>query len=144
MQIERGRLEVVRTKNGLLPQLDFFLTLGKSGFARSFGTAFNDIDGSSYDVTAGLRLELPAGNSAASALHQEVLRAEQARFRVGKSTAFDVALVRRDFIESQIGEIETIVTYRKALIELYRLGGSLLKRRGVEIPGGELVNVSTR
>lgn len=193
LQIERGRLEVVRTKNGLLPQLDFFLTLGKSGFADSFGPAFRDIDGSSYDVGAGIRLELPAGNRAASASHrgalatrdqataslnnlgqlialdirtavvesgrareqieasratrelqEEVLRAEQARFRVGNSTAFDVALVRRDFIESQIGEIEAIVAYRKALIELYRLEGSLLKRRGVEIPGGELVNVSMR
>ena len=33
---------------------------------------------------------------------------------------------------SQIGEIEAVTNYLKALVELYRLEGSLLQRRGLE------------
>lgn len=190
LELEHGRLQVVQTRNGLLPQLDLFLTLGKSGYADSFGDAVNDISGPSYDVAAGVRLELPVFNRAAEArqrgalatrdqareslenlaqlvsldvrkayvevqrsrdqieasaatraLQEEVLRAEQTKFRVGNATAFSVSQAQRDFIESQIGEVQALVTYRKALIELYRLEGSLLKRRGIRAPGSEMVNV---
>ncbi len=193
LNIERGRLEVVRTKNGLLPQLDVILTLGKSSFSSSFNDSFSNFDGPSFDVGAGLSFEFPVRNRAAKAryrsalatrdqaelslrnlaqlisldirtayvevqrtreqiaasqatshLQEEVLRTEQARFRVGNSTSFDVALAQRDFIESQIGEIEAKVAYRKALIELYRLEGSLLERRGIDLPGSNMVNVSAR
>ena len=34
---QRGDLEVVKTRNGLLPKLDLFVTLGRTGFAESFG-----------------------------------------------------------------------------------------------------------
>jgi outer membrane protein len=33
---EQQRLETVVTRNGLLPRLDFFITLGKTGYADSF------------------------------------------------------------------------------------------------------------
>src|SRR5690606_1295351 len=65
-------------------------------------------------------------SGATRALQAQVLATEQARFRVGSSTAFDVALAQRDYLESQIGEVEALVAYRKALIELYRLEGTLL------------------
>lgn len=193
LQIERGRLQVVHTKNGLLPQLNVFMTLGKSSFSNSFNRSLDDYDGPSYDVGAGLSFQMPVRNRAAEArykgalatrdqaelslenlaqlvsldirtayvealrtwdqiaasratseLQSQVLAVEQARFRVGSSTSFDVALAQRDHIESQIGEIEAIVAYRKALIELYRLEGSLLERRGIDLPGGSMINVSVR
>ncbi|MGE4218800.1 MAG: TolC family protein [Alphaproteobacteria bacterium] len=191
LDVERDRLEVVRTRNGLLPRLDLFMTLGKSGYAASFGDARSDIGGPSYDVSAGMRFEIPVGNRQASALHrgallsreqslrslenlaqlvsldvrtaylemlrardqigastatralqEEVLRAEQAKFNVGSSTAFSVAQAQRDLLQSQIDEVGAIVAYRKALIDLYRLEGSLLKRRGIEAPGGEKLELS--
>lgn len=85
-----------------------------------------------------------AASRATRRLQEEVLRTEQARFRVGESTSFDFALAQRDFIESQIGEVQALVAYRKALIELYRLEGSLLERSSIDLPGGELVNVTAR
>ncbi len=37
--IRRGELDVVRTRNGLLPRLDAFITYGKTGYARTFSDA---------------------------------------------------------------------------------------------------------
>jgi hypothetical protein len=34
--IERDELEIVKTRNGLLPKLDLFVNMGKSGYASSF------------------------------------------------------------------------------------------------------------
>jgi len=69
LQIQRGDLEVVRTRNGLLPKLDLFIDLGKSGYANTFGDAIEDLDGRSYDVTAGLQFEFAPSNRAARARH---------------------------------------------------------------------------
>lgn len=62
----RNELEVVATRNGLLPRLDLFVTLGQTGFADSFGDAWSRVDdGDTYDLTAGVEFELPLGNRAA-------------------------------------------------------------------------------
>ena len=187
----QGDLEVVRTRNGLLPRLDLFVTLGQSGFADSFSRAWRDIDGPGYDYSAGLRLEVPLGRRQARAeqerallqrdqameaianleqlaeldvrrawieshrsreqlgatavtreLQEEVLRAEQARFRAGTATALAVALAQRDLLEAQLEEEEARVRYRQALTELYRQSGTLLLRRGIGMPGDEQVLVN--
>lgn len=52
--IEAGELELVRTANGLLPKMDFFIRLGKSGYADSFGSAVNEASTRSFDLTSGL------------------------------------------------------------------------------------------
>lgn len=67
-RLRGARLETVVTRNGLLPRLDFFLTLGKSGYSDSFGRAFQDLDGDSFDVAAGLELSASLGNRTARAL----------------------------------------------------------------------------
>ncbi|MHB8836550.1 MAG: TolC family protein [Candidatus Methylomirabilia bacterium] len=65
LQLERGDLELVQTRNGLLPRLDLFVSLGATGYAASFGDSLDVGDG--HDITAGLTLRLPLGNSAARA-----------------------------------------------------------------------------
>jgi len=184
LAVRRGDLEVVKTKNGLLPRLDFFITLGKTGYADSFGSSARNIADKHYDLSGGLRLEFPPHNRGAKAQHrrarlsrrqaaesvenlaqlvqvdvrsayvevrrtteqvaattatrklqEEKLRAETEKFRVGKSTALLVAAAQRDLVGSQIAEIETAVAYLKALVDLHRLEGSLLERRGVSAPG---------
>ena len=40
LSIQRGELEVVKTKNGLLPQMDLFINLGKTGYSDSFGKPY--------------------------------------------------------------------------------------------------------
>jgi outer membrane protein len=188
IRARRGELEVIRTRQGLLPRLDLFITLGESGYANAFGRAWRDVSGPGYDYSLGLRFEVPFGNRAALAesrrarltrqqsleavanlaqltaldvqtawletertraqinatrvtreLQEEVLRAEQARFRVGTGTALALAQAQRDLLEGQLEEVEAIIRHRQALTDLYRRSGTLLIRRGISAPGDEEV-----
>ncbi len=188
LQARRGELETVMTANGLLPRLDLFINMAKTGYSQSFANSFSDLDGPGYDFVIGLDFELPAGNRAAEArdrrsratyrqalqsvenlkqlisldvrkallevdrslqqieasasrrvLQEEVVRAETVRFGVGTATALDVARVQRDLLESRINEVEAIVNYRQAIINLYLQDGTLLLRRGIKGPGEEEV-----
>ncbi|MBV1916335.1 MAG: TolC family protein [Pseudomonadales bacterium] len=180
---QRGDLEVVQTRNALLPKLDFFLHLGKSGYSDSFSDASSNINQDSYDASVGLNFLMPIGNRAAESdnqraqlslkqtraslknllhlvqldvrvayselqlvqekidaatvtrkLHLETLRAENEKFKVGRSTTIEVALAQRDLLQAQLDEMETRIEQKKAAIRLYQLEGSLLKRRGVVLP----------
>lgn len=94
LQVQSGDLELVRTRNGLLPRMDFFITLGKTGYADSFGRAFRDLDGDSYDVGAGLSLALPLMNRQARAEHRRSLlvreQADEALQNVAQLVQVDV------------------------------------------------------
>ncbi|HAU37642.1 MAG TPA: TolC family protein [Phycisphaerales bacterium] len=79
--VQRGDLELVKTRNGLLPKLDVFLTLGKSGYANSFGDSFANIAREDYDALAGLRLEYPPGNRDAEAKHQRAIWSREQALR---------------------------------------------------------------
>jgi outer membrane protein TolC len=61
---------------------------------------------------------------------------------VGKSTSLLVAQAQRDLVSSQIAEVEAVVNCLKALVDLYRLEGSLLERRGVIAPGRAVVELA--
>ena len=188
LNIQLENLEVVRTKNGLLPRMDLFIILGKTGYSDSFSGSVNDITGDSYDAMAGLNFQYPIFNrdaraqnrrailrqdqaemaldnlkqlveldvrnayievnrtkeqiSASSATRkfdEEKLRIETEKFRVGKSTSFLVAQAQRDLLVSRIAEVQALTNYLKALINLYRLDGSMLVRRGISAPGSEPV-----
>ncbi|MCL5281801.1 MAG: TolC family protein [Planctomycetes bacterium] len=187
---QRDELEIVKTRNGLLPKLDLFVTLGHTRFAESFGESITSTENTGYEVLTGLNFEFPAGNRAAESRHlravltrqqakealgnlsqlievdvrtayleivrsqeqvvataatrklqEEKLRAETEKFRLGKSTSLLVAQAQRDLVASQIDEIQAVVNYLKALVEIYRLEGSLLERRGIAGPGRESVKL---
>ncbi|NIS59484.1 MAG: TolC family protein [Proteobacteria bacterium] len=191
LEVQRGDLEIIKTKNGLLPVLDLFITLGKTGYADSFGDSVTDIDGKGYDISGGIGLAYPLRNREAKASHrraildrtqaveavdnlaqlvqvdvraayievqrakeqvaattasrkleEEKLRAETEKFRVGRSTTLLVAGAQRDLVISQIAEVRAVADYLKALVNLYRLEGSLLERRGISAPGREPVDLS--
>ena len=191
--VQQGDLELVKTKNGLLPKLDLFITLGKTGYAESFGRALEDLGGEGYEIVAGLRFSEAVGNRSDRARHQrallnreqaleavanlaqlvqvdvrsahievnraaeqvaatqatrllqqEKLRAETEKFRVGRSTSLLVAGAQRDLVASQIAEVEAQVNHLKALIDLFRLDGSLLQRRGIAAPGREPVHLAVQ
>lgn len=178
--VERGELEIVRTKNGLLPRMDFFISLGKTGYSDSFFRSAGDISGRSYDISAGLTFGWPVGNRQATSEHkralllrdrseealenlcqlvefdvrsayirverfyqqisatavtrefqEEKLRAETEKFRVGRSTGILVAQAQRDLLDSRISEVEAVVNYLNSMVELFRLEGTLLERRGI-------------
>jgi outer membrane protein len=69
----RNDLELVKTRNGLLPLMDLFVTLGKSGYANSFGDSINYINKGSYDAMAGVKFNYPIYNRDAKALHRRAL-----------------------------------------------------------------------
>jgi outer membrane protein TolC len=73
LSVQRDDLQLVKTRNGLLPLVDLFVTLGKSGYADSFGESFSNLDGDSYDALAGVRFEYPLRNRQADARHQRAL-----------------------------------------------------------------------
>ena len=73
LEILRGNLELVKTQNGLLPLLDLFITLGKSGYANSFGVSISNITKDRYDALAGVRINYPIFNRDAKALHRRAL-----------------------------------------------------------------------
>ncbi len=69
LRLESQSLEVVRTRNGLLPELAFFARLGKTGFADSFGSATSNLDGDSYDAVVGFQLQHTLGRRDRKADH---------------------------------------------------------------------------
>lgn len=80
--IERGELDVVATRNGLLPKMDLFVTLGRSGYASSFDASVEGRDGDGYDTEVGVRIDYPLVNRGARAGYRRAtlgrLQAEQA------------------------------------------------------------------
>lgn len=181
IKLKSSDIEVMMTKNGLLPKLDFFIKLAGSSYAESFSVQ-SDNDSESKEYSAGINLQFPLWNRDARARHrlavfsherarlalrnmeqlvqmdvrsayvdveraeervkatkatrilrEKTLANEQEKFRVGRSTMFLVSQAHRDFVASQIAEIEAVIEYRKALVMLYRVDGSLLIRRGITI-----------
>jgi outer membrane protein len=94
LSVQRDDLELVRTKNGLLPLMDLFINLGKSGYADSFHESVSNIDGDNYDVLGGLRFQYPFWNRQAKASHQRALlsrdQAEKALANLSQLVEVDV------------------------------------------------------
>jgi len=184
LALQRGDLRLVETRGGLLPRMDLFITLGRSGYAESFSGSLKNQDDHRYDLLFGVSAEYPLGNHQARAAHERAtvsrrqaeeavrnlenlvqvdvrtahveagrardkvaavaatrkldedkLRIEMEKFLAGRSSSFQVARAQRDLVRSQIAEVTTVVEHLKALVDLYRLEGSLLERRGISAPG---------
>lgn len=179
---EQDRLETVVTRNGLMPRLDAFVSLGRSGFAGEFVQSFANLGEDTYDARIGVQFSMPINNRAARGrdiqaratrrqsaaavanleqfvrldvrlaanelsrarkqitasaqtreLQEKTTQAEQEKFDVGTGTSLLVAQAQRDLLAAQIREVEAIVAYRIARIELYLAEGSLLDRRGLTV-----------
>ncbi|MFH1153071.1 MAG: TolC family protein [Pseudomonadota bacterium] len=70
LRIENNDLETVKTRNGLLPRLDLFITLGKTGYADSFSASFRALTDTTHDLAAGIRFSQTLGNRTADALER--------------------------------------------------------------------------
>ena len=140
LAIQRDELEVVKTKNGLLPKLDFFVSLGRTGYASSFGGSMSDFRGGDggLDVYAGLRFELPILNRAPKARHKrstlELEQENQALENMAQLAAQDVLSAYIEIARSskQIIAASATVKYQKkklwAEVERYRFGKSTMFR----------------
>ena len=48
LSLRKNELDIVRTRNGLLPRLDLFISLGKTSYAESFGESMPDVSSPFY------------------------------------------------------------------------------------------------
>ena len=65
---KKDELEIISSKNGMLPRLDFFVTMGKTGYAKSFGGSNPKLsEEGSYDISAGFTYDLTRGRRSARA-----------------------------------------------------------------------------
>ena len=123
LAVKRGDLEVVRTRNGLLPQLDLFVTLGKSGYAKSFGGSWGNLDGDGHDLMVGLTASYPVRNRSARAQHTRARvtrrQAEEAVKNMEQLVQWDV---RTAYVEVQraTDQIEAAKATRDFFEEVWR------------------------
>jgi outer membrane protein TolC len=101
LSLQRGELELIKTKNGLLPKLDLFITLGKSGYADSFNSSISEVSSSkSRDFSAGLSFEFPLGNRSAKAAHSRAFTTnEQAKEAITNLEQLIQVDVRSAYVE---------------------------------------------
>jgi outer membrane protein TolC len=65
---EQDALDIVQSENGMLPRLDFFATIGTTGYATSSGKSFSKLgDSNTYDISAGFVYEISRGRRAEKA-----------------------------------------------------------------------------
>ena len=100
LDIQREALEVVRTKNGMLPVMDLFINLGKTGYSDSFSGAVDDLPGDHYDVLVGLDFEQPIRNRSAKAQRKRSLLQKNQAEKILENLSQLVELdVRNAYIE---------------------------------------------
>ncbi|BBO82575.1 hypothetical protein DSCO28_31410 [Desulfosarcina ovata subsp. sediminis] len=100
LQLLRDDLEVIKTKNGLLPALDLFVSLGKSGYADSFGRSVQNMDEDDYDAYVGVRFQYPFFNRAPqSDYRRAMLNREQAQKAVDNLSQLVELDVRTAYVE---------------------------------------------
>jgi outer membrane protein len=67
LRLKQNRLETIMTQNGLLPRLDLFINLGKTGYADSFSDSFKDLVENNHDFSAGVTFSYYLNNRQAKA-----------------------------------------------------------------------------
>ncbi|MFI4897321.1 MAG: TolC family protein [Phycisphaerales bacterium JB059] len=77
LRLEQDRLEVVATRRGLLPRLDVFVALGKTGFAESFGGSVENLGDETFDASVGVRFSQSLGRLVARGERRAALASRQ-------------------------------------------------------------------
>jgi len=67
LRLKQNRLETIMTQNGLLPRLDLFINLGKTGYSDSFSDSFKDLVENNHDFSAGVTFSYYLNNRQAKA-----------------------------------------------------------------------------
>ncbi len=133
--IRRQELEVVKTRNGLLPRLDFFVGLGKSGYATSFQRTLEDMPEDRYDLRSGLQMDYALGNRRSQARHQRA-ELEQTQLHVALENlrqlvdldvrlAYTEALRAREQISASGSLVRLQEEKLRIITEKYRVGRSI-------------------
>ena len=92
-----------------------------------------DVTNAATNVQNGI--ERVEAAQAARAFSQRTLEAEQSKFEVGMSTNYFVVQAQRDLATAQNNELQAVLAYRKALVELERLQQTSLSTSNITILG---------
>jgi outer membrane protein len=90
-----------------------------------------DVTNAVINVQSGI--ERVQASQAAREFAQKTLEAEQSKFEVGMSTNYNVILTQRDLATAQSNELQSILNYRKALVELERLQQTTLTNLNITL-----------
>jgi outer membrane protein TolC len=97
-RLEQGELEVVLTRDGLLPRLDLFVALGKTGFEDTETGAFRELGGRTREVSVGLVFS-----------HFLGARAAGGRERAARASRLQAAAAVRNLREQVLLEVRLAV-----------------------------------
>jgi outer membrane protein TolC len=115
LRLRQNRLETIQTRNGLLPRLDLFISLGKSGYAESFSGAFKDLDENNHDFRVGIQLSQYLNKRQAKGLDLAVRAAwrqsSEAVENLKQLVELDVRLAVNEFERSRQQIAATRVTH---------------------------------
>jgi outer membrane protein len=78
-------------------------------------------------------VERVQASQAAREFAQKTLEAEQSKFEVGMSTNYNVILTQRDLATAQSNELQSVLNYRKSLVELERLQQTTLQTLNITV-----------
>jgi outer membrane protein len=99
LMIERDEIDLVTTKNGLLPRLDFFITLGATEYANSFVNG-NETENEEQNVILGLNYSFGLGRRADKARYrQDALTEAQSRLALDNLNMSITREVRKAYID---------------------------------------------
>ncbi len=77
LSLQKGEIDVVRTRNGLLPRLDFFITLGRTTYAFEMRDAKPDIGSQFGEVNGGFTFGMPVSRGDARARYTRAKRSRE-------------------------------------------------------------------
>jgi len=119
LRLKQNRLEIIITRNGILPKLDLFINFGRTGYADSFSDSFKNIDNSTYDFTAGFEFRHFLGNRESNSKHNAAkLKRQQAINAISnlkKIVHFDIrqAINELEHARKQISATRMTLMYQK-------------------------------
>ena len=90
-----------------------------------------DVTNAAINVQSGV--ERVQASQAAREFAQKTLEAEQSKFEVGMSTNYNVILAQRDLATAQSNELQSVLNYRKSLVELERLQQTTLQTLNITV-----------
>lgn len=115
LRLEREQINLVVTKNGLLPRLDFFISLGATEYSNSFIDS-ETTDNSEQNLALGLSYSFPVGRRADKArLRQGLIVEEQAQLALQNLRDSINREVRRAYIDciTNLESIEAVTATRQ-------------------------------
>lgn len=123
LQIRKNKLEVVYTKNGLLPELDFFVSTGWSKYSQTFSpSGYEKNKDSSASFSAGLTLQYNFGSRQEQAVYTSALLThEQAQLALVNQKTLVIKDVTSAYaaLRTALGNIKNSSLTRLAMTNTY-------------------------